>query len=332
MYLALIVFTSVAASMSFFMVAYLFFVSKGGTIKKTALILLLLAITLRISKSAFYFLLYPKLQLWFLVWGFVGFSMIGPFVYNYYRPILGKNSQSKISTQLLHLVFPVIGLSLLIGFPYYVSLLYLLCLASMGMYLLASWRLQSQRKSGIGHQERKWEHVLFVCLLFLFAAFTLPYIIPYNESYSLGTAIASLVICFMFFFFLKYAPKLSSLEKKQGVDPETARLIIETLEQGLHYREASFSLHSFSEQLGIPKYIITQAIKEVYGKSFHAAINSFRIQDILEKLKHNLNQDDKIETLAYDVGFKNISTFYAVFKKETDMSPREYQQKMAQGL
>ncbi|MEM9647315.1 MAG: helix-turn-helix domain-containing protein, partial [Bacteroidota bacterium] len=316
----------------FFMVAFLLFVCKGSTKKKTALILLLIAITLRISKSAFYFLLYPKLQLWFLVWGFVGFSMVGPFVYNYYRPIFGKGSCTRFPIQMLHLVFPVTGLLLLIGLPNYVSLLYLLCLISMGIYLLALWRLQSQKKSGISHQEQKWERVLFVCLLFLFAAFTLPYLIPYNESYSLGTAIASLVICFMFFFFLKYAPKLSSLEKKPGVDPETARLIIETLEQGLHYREASFSLHSFSEQLGIPKYIISQAIKEVYGKSFHAVINSFRIQDILEKLKHNLNQDDKIEALAYDVGFKNISTFYAVFKKETDMSPREYQRKMAQGL
>ena len=55
-------------------------------------------------------------------------------------------------------------------------------------------------------------------------------------------------------------------------------------------------------------------------------MNELRVKEVKQKLAGG--SDVKIEGLAYDVGFNTPSAFYAAFKKETSLSPREYQQTM----
>lgn len=44
-----------------------------------------------------------------------------------------------------------------------------------------------------------------------------------------------------------------------------------------------------------------------------------------DKLSQPEFMNEKIEDLAYDVGFNTSSAFYNAFKKEVAMTPREYQ-------
>ena len=65
-------------------------------------------------------------------------------------------------------------------------------------------------------------------------------------------------------------------------------------------------------------------MKRHYGRTFPEVVNELRVKEVKAKLA--VGVDVKIEGLAYDAGFNTPSAFYAAFKKETDQSPREYQQ------
>lgn len=292
--------------------------------KKVALVLLMLALSFRVLKSVFYFLLYPKLSIWFLMMGFLGFSMIGPLTYVYFKSKAEHDLVSTIKKQWLNLAFPVIGVLVLYLFPDYAEALYFLCLISMGFYLALAYWVFRRKKVKEKNDEQKWDAKLFIALTVLFATFLMPYVVVFSMAYAIGTAMASLTIFVLFFYFLKYAPKLAKNKVKYRVGDKHKQRIISALEMDAVYRDPSIKLNTFSEQLNIPQYIILQVTKDKYGKSFHGTINSLRIKDAKKRLKDKLS-DVKIETLAYDIGFNTVSAFYTVFKKETSMSPREYQ-------
>ena len=325
MYLALIVFSTIAALMSTFMVLYLLFISKGISPKKMALSFFLIALTLRVLKSVFYFLAYPNMSNWFLAFGFLGFSFIGPFAYYYYKIPLDNPIFIVKKKDLLHLIFPVLGLLYISFVPNTAVLLYFLCLISMGIYLVFIYLHTFRKASNTACIEEKWDRILFSNLIILFITFLAPYIIPFNKAYAFGTAAASLTICTLFFCFLKYSPKLIKKDKKYTIKGQQKERIIKALEEEKLYKDSTISLSSFSDKVQVPQYIISQVTKDIYNKSFHGTINSLRIRDIQDQLKNESNTDIKIEEMAYDVGFNTTSAFYSVFKKETAMSPREYQ-------
>ena len=89
--------------------------------------------------------------------------------------------------------------------------------------------------------------------------------------------------------------------------------------------QPAISLSQFSEAINAPTYLVSRAIKSIYKKKFPEVINSFRIKDVKEKLTHVDYANERIEDLAYDVGFNTSSAFYIAFKKETSMTPRAFQ-------
>jgi AraC-like DNA-binding protein len=91
------------------------------------------------------------------------------------------------------------------------------------------------------------------------------------------------------------------------------------------YFQSGITLAQFAAAIDTPNYIVSKAIKKIYNKSFPEVINSFRIKTIRDKLSQPEFINEKIEDLAFDVGFNTSSAFYNAFKKEVSMTPREYQ-------
>ena len=325
MYLVLVIFSTITACLAILMVLHILTISKGRSLKKVALAAFTIALTFRILKSVFYFLLYPSLSNWILAFGFLGFSLLGPFLYYYFEP--GSESKTPKFTwfQILHVLFPLTGFVVLLISPQQAEILYFLCLISMSAYLALAYRNTLRQKNGGSINDKKWDKVFLRTLCIMLAAFFLPYLIPYPHSYAVGTAIASMTVFFMVFLYLRNTPKLSRNEKNHHLSPEQKHEIIYALEQGGAYRDSSITLHSFADGIGLPQYIVARATKENYGKSFKGAINFLRIKDIQQRLMNDSSEELKIEDLAYDAGFNTISVFYSAFKKETSMSPREYQ-------
>ncbi len=325
MYLALIAFSSVAACMSAFMVLYILTISKGLNLKKIALVAFLIALTIRVLKSVFYFMIFPNLSNWFLALGFLGFALMPPFLFFYFKLEGEDNITSVSKIEGLHFLFPLVGFISLLVSVTHVEAFYFLCIVSLGSYMTYVYLNVFRYKQKSNQKTETWDRLFFVALIVLFLAFLIPYVINFPESYALGTAIASLTIFFLFFFFLKYPPNLVKRKKTYRVDDTKKQLVINALEHEELYKDASITLHTFSKKIGVPQYIITEVVKHTYGKSFHGTINALRVKSIQTVLKENMSMDLKIEELAFDTGFNTASVFYAVFKKETSMSPREYQ-------
>ncbi|OEK00850.1 hypothetical protein BFP97_04700 [Roseivirga sp. 4D4] len=321
-YVVLIVFSSIAVAMCFFMISYLLFVKKQLNTRTKLLALIVSALAVRIAKSVFFFLI-PQLSTFGVALGFLGFSLLGPLLYFYFQGSYHKENQFSFrKIDLVHIIIPVSGFIGIITLGNYLDQFYLACSISLGFYLLLIFRSPSYNDLS------PWDLMLYRLMLVLLVAFTFPYFFKYVHSYAIGTAISSAVVYCMFFYFLKYAPRLSTKVNELEVNLQLEQKIINALELDEVYRQSALTLSEFSELVGVPQYIISRVTKKVYKKTFPETVNSLRISDVQEKLKQSDAKGAKIEQLAFDAGFNTLSTFYAVFKKETSMTPREYQRKL----
>lgn len=87
------------------------------------------------------------------------------------------------------------------------------------------------------------------------------------------------------------------------------------------------SLEDLSKELGEKNYKISRVINEKAGRNFYEFINSYRVQHAKKLLLNPNNQRDRIGEIMFDSGFNSKSTFNAVFKKETGLTPSKYRQK-----
>ncbi len=90
------------------------------------------------------------------------------------------------------------------------------------------------------------------------------------------------------------------------------------------YQNPHMTLELVSEELNISAGYLSQIINKVAKKNFSDYINTYRIEEIKEKL---INPEfDKYSLLAIglEAGFNSKSTFYTVFKKHVGLTPKQY--------
>lgn len=325
--------TAVTVAITLLITLYLLFGTKKRGVKNVFLSLLFLAISLRVLKSFLYFLL-PKTSLLAISTGVVGGYLIGPLAYFYFRtPVVNQKGKGLKWKDLIHLVIPVLALTLLMRYGL-VSQLYFSAGLSAFFYIgLCYYLLLKKNRPQESKNLSKWNRWLLLSLIGIAMAMSAPALLPGVISYALSITVICIIVFIQCFLFLKYSPTLS---KKRGVinqlDEDYQRKIIEALEKQEAYKQPSITLSEFSRQLEIPQYVISKVTKSVYRKSFPETVNSLRIEEIKKQLAEEDGREFKVEQLAFDAGFNTLSTFYAAFKRETSMSPREYQKHIDSGL
>lgn len=118
---------------------------------------------------------------------------------------------------------------------------------------------------------------------------------------------------------IKYEKSSLSKEFKK----EKLKRIEQIFNQNKVYKSQSFSMKTLSEKSGLTSHHISQILNEEMGCTFFELLNKYRIQDAKKILKQN-SGFNKIEQLAFDLGYKSKSTFYKAFKKETGKTPLQY--------
>lgn len=87
-----------------------------------------------------------------------------------------------------------------------------------------------------------------------------------------------------------------------------------------------FSLDRLSELTGIRPRILSSILNESMHKTFYQLLNEYRVREACRRL-----EDDKhygnltIEAISQTLGYKSRTTLINVFKKETGLTPTEYQ-------
>lgn len=91
------------------------------------------------------------------------------------------------------------------------------------------------------------------------------------------------------------------------------------------YKDPDLNLAKLAERLEVTPHQLSQTINVLFRKSYSDYINDLRVEEVKRLL---LSQDfagQKIATIAYESGFNSLSTFYSIFKKETGLSPKQFQ-------
>ena len=115
--------------------------------------------------------------------------------------------------------------------------------------------------------------------------------------------------------------KNDTLQVKQNVEtilPEIINYIEENYNQKISLTEIA------RKNFYSPNYF-SKIFKESQGKTLTQFISELRIKESIKMLE---TTDFSIESIAYNVGYKDKKNFYSAFKKMTGMTPKTYKLKV----
>ena len=92
------------------------------------------------------------------------------------------------------------------------------------------------------------------------------------------------------------------------------------------YLDSELSLQKLADELGKPKYLISQVLNVELGKSFYEFINEYRYNEVKKRLKDPDYENLTILAIALDSGFNNKNTFNKVFKRLAGVTPSQFLQ------
>ena len=90
------------------------------------------------------------------------------------------------------------------------------------------------------------------------------------------------------------------------------------------YKNPHLALRELSNSLSTPSYIVTKALNEVLGVNFYDLVNKYRVEEAKQLLTDTRYDRFTILRVASDAGFNSKTTFNAVFRKFTGVTPSYY--------
>lgn len=93
------------------------------------------------------------------------------------------------------------------------------------------------------------------------------------------------------------------------------------------YLQSDLTVQTLADQMDVPAYQLSHYLNSVYDESFYDFVNRYRVEKVKEKLRDPANDRYTILALAFESGFNSKSTFNAVFKKYTGMTPSQYRKR-----
>jgi AraC-like DNA-binding protein len=100
--------------------------------------------------------------------------------------------------------------------------------------------------------------------------------------------------------------------------------IITYLESEKPYVQVNFSLHDLAQVLNIPHIRVTACFKKELNTSFPTYRNKLRVAHAISLLREGAHLTTSIEGIAQRSGFKSKSIFFAAFKEEHGVTPKDW--------
>jgi AraC-like DNA-binding protein len=127
----------------------------------------------------------------------------------------------------------------------------------------------------------------------------------------------------VFFQRLRLSTSEGTLESKLEKSEDLER-ILDYLETEKPYVQVSFSLHDLSLALNVPYSRVTTCFNKELNTSFPTYRNKLRVAHAISLLRQGVHLNTSIEGVAERSGFKSKSIFYAAFKEEYGMTPKDW--------
>ncbi|MDW3652640.1 MAG: helix-turn-helix domain-containing protein [Bacteroidia bacterium] len=340
-------FSALGAFNGLFLSAYFAFFVKHRNRESYFLAGLLLAVSVRVTKSVF-LTFDPNISNTFIQIGLGACALIGPCLYLYTRESL-KPKENPSWNWLLH-ILPVVIIMFLLGyfFPYREN--YMMWQRSGGgpfgwilygqwfVYILFSFLLCRKTfaclfKKGEKLSDKEIWIISLVCGIFIIWLFY--NLVPYT-SYVFGAISFSFVFYLLLLLWIfkrrnntsflvqqvKYANK--KIEEKEAKSI-AGKLDILFQTEAL-YKNPELKLPQLAARLDIAPHLLSQYLNDNLGKSFSNFINEYRIQAAEEMLKHEHHLT--LEAIGQECGFKSNSSFYTAFKKFKGQTPAKFKKSL----
>ncbi|MFK7811415.1 MAG: helix-turn-helix domain-containing protein [Maribacter sp.] len=210
-------------------------------------------------------------------------------------------------------------------------------------YFIRKVYLESKKNKNLDKENKTWQknifiiHILYVISYSVYG-FLLANNINFGILYHMQIAcMASMVIYIGYsanvqpnvfngsfsFNRLFYKYEKSGLTKSLSL--ELKEKLITLFDEENIYRESNLSLETIASKLNTTRHNASQVINEHFEMSFNELINTYRIRDAKEILQSDKQKNFNIIDVAYEVGYNNKVTFNKAFKKNTQLTPSQYQ-------
>jgi AraC-like DNA-binding protein len=315
--------------------AYLFF-RKPGAWSNRFLAGVILMLSIRVLKSVL-FHFNPAIGKQILQLGLSACFLIGPLLYCYSLQFLGVFRQSSLHR--LHLIIPATLLIVLGGFfPYHVhpqlwgGLFYKiinyvwLTYTLLSVYVLwpkmidltlKNWRQQidlvivSSIVFGSG----------LIWCVYYFASYTSYISGALTFTFLMGVGILAVFLHIQQQKHKTLSPYLNKKIANEDAEPLISELKQFIIEQQV-FLDANLLLPKLAKMLSWSTPKLSQLLNDNLHQSFNDFVNSYRIEHAKTLLQSDTAM--KMEDLAEHSGFNSLSTFYAAFKKHTQLTPAKY--------
>jgi len=100
--------------------------------------------------------------------------------------------------------------------------------------------------------------------------------------------------------------------------------LIEEIKKKHIFLNPELTIQELSDQVNIPRIYMTKMINEGLNKNFFTFINEFRVEEARKRLADPDFFQETVLSIGLDSGFNSKSSFNALFKQNTGMTPSEY--------
>ena len=329
---------------------YLLFFRQQKTVAAQFLGLLLLTLSLRITRSiCLHF--YPQLPPLFLQLGISSCLLIGPSLYYFSQAALTQIRQTPKQWKWTYWGWGLAILLIGVLFPYqryphaWDTYIEQAINKQWVVYIvLVGWTLRNVLAKAISSHEPLSPTESAVLSVFL-----VNLVIPIASAGIFTGMCISGALFFSFVLYLniplfihrKQNKTIFSTNEDQAVEryankkmsddqvaPLTEKLRKTILENEL-YKNPDLKLHDVARKINVSSHQLSQLLNDNVGKGFAAYINEYRINEACELMAGTKGL--KLEAIGYEVGFNSKSTFYAAFKKHKNMTPTLYREQLAVG-
>ncbi|NRB53475.1 MAG: AraC family transcriptional regulator [Saprospiraceae bacterium] len=324
-------FSALGAFNGLLLSSYFLFFARPKQLSNAFLGALLLALSIRIGKSVFFYFK-PDLAFGYLQLGLSACAFIGPFLYCYIRSL--TNPKALRTEWKYHFGFwslVVVGFGLRYPFgdyvelwrPYFIQGIYLQWL---GYIVLSSIWI----KDAVLQQSRRGEKSWLLSIYLGNIAIWVTYNVCGYTSYILGALSFSFMLYLLVLLLVFRRPKAvgngSPKYASNKIAHEEAEPILAKL-KGLMYQEELFKnpnlkLPDVAKRLNITPHRLSQLLNDNLGTNFPSFVNEFRVENAKTLLLEN--KVFSLEAIGYECGFNSKSTFYATFKKYVGTTPAKY--------
>jgi AraC-like DNA-binding protein len=332
---------------------YLLFFKKPKSSAAYFLGLLLLALSIRITKAIFNYF-YPNLPRIYLQIGLSGCFLIGPSLYYFTRAVLENIQKTPMRWKYTYWAWiaGIVILGIIVPYSthpwdwnhYIVHIIYAQWVA---YFMLTGWILRNVIKriflktEQLSPREKPVLSIFFGNTVILIA-YLIVFFWSFSSVYIAGALFFTLLLYLNIPLFISRKKAntdfLGSTETeryaKKKINSDYAISLTEKLQKIIIteelYKNPDLKLNDLAKAVNISGHQLSQLLNDNLSKSFAMYINEYRIARACELIAND--KGIKLEEIGYEVGFNAKSTFFTAFKKHRGTTPALYKERLACNL